>query len=140
LKYIFQHYRLLAQLASKKKDFANASNYFKESLLYNDSILKAKKENEVEKVLLKYKVQQQEEQVATLTAKNRYLNTIYLLVFVGILLIVLLISRQLKIKKMTQNIYEAQRQLVNSNTPQKKQKEISSFDATVAGDKEFKGN
>lgn len=137
LRSSYENALTLSKVFASKRDFENANDFTNKAMVYNDSIMSSKKLNEVEKLELRSKLNDQEKALATLKDKNTYLNTIYILVALGILLLILLVFRQLKIARMTQEIHNTQTRLIKSELDLRDQKGHSSFDAAVAGDKEI---
>ena len=74
--------------------------------------------------------------MARLEEKNKYLNTIYILAAIGVLLLIILVFRQLKIVRMTNDIHNIQNRLIKSELDIRDQKNASGFDAAIASDKE----
>lgn len=138
LKSSYENALTLSKVFASKKDFENANDFTNKAMVYKDSIFSSKKLNEVEKLELRYKLNEREKELAALEEKNTYLNTIYILGALGILLLIVLVFRQLKIAKMTQEIHNTQTRLIKSELDLRDKKGPSSFDAAVAGDKEIK--
>ncbi|MEL6810288.1 MAG: hypothetical protein AAFP76_03015 [Bacteroidota bacterium] len=139
-KYMYENYLLLAKITADLKEFESATRYSQLALAYNDSISKKKRVHEVEKLQLRLKVKEQEGQVSVLLEKNKYLRTIYIMIFIGVILLITLVSRQLKITKMTKVIHDTQNRLITQKIDPYREKNASTFDATVAGDKELAAN
>ncbi len=85
---------------------------------------------------LQLQIQEQQANLTALKQKNKYLTTIYVLTILGILLLIILILRQLKIVRMTKNIHEIQNSLVKYEMEQR-QMNVNTFQATQKGDEEF---
>ena len=135
LKYSYENARTLSEVFAAKENFKEANYYTNQAMLYNDTIVSSKKLNEVEKLELRSMLSEQDEKLNRLEEKNKYLTTIYILVGIGVLLLIILVTRQLKIARMTKNIHDIQNRLIKSELDLRDKKGSSTYDATVAGDK-----
>ncbi len=136
--YISEASQVLAQQAYAKKDFENAFLYQQKHTRYKDSLNTAKNINEIEKLKLNFELSKKEEEVAHLSQKNRDRNIIYLLVGVGVVLLFALVTRWYKISRMTREIHDVQKRLVETELKQRefdlKHPAFSGFDAARAQD------
>ncbi|WP_432411121.1 tetratricopeptide repeat protein [Rasiella sp. SM2506] len=136
LKSSYENAITLSKVYATKKKFENANLFTNKAMVYHDSILNSKKLNEIEKLELRFKLNEREEKIAALEEKNVYLNIIYFLGAVGVLLLIILAFRQLKIARMTQDVHEIQNRLIKHELDLLDKKDMTSFEATVAGDNE----
>jgi len=134
LEYIFQTSYLLSKIYERENNYARSNSYLKKALKYKDSIFNSKNNNQIGKMELKVKILQQEAEVKNLKQKNNYLITIYILGSIGILLLVLLIFRQLKIVRMTKSIHDVQHSLIKHELDKRKEKQTTLFSAIKKGD------
>jgi len=133
--YISESSLLLSNLYEAQGDFENAFQYHKQHVTNLNSLNLAKEMNEIEKLKLNFELNKQQETLAYLSQKNKYLNIIFVLIGVGLLLLVVLIFRQRKIVRMTKNIHDIQKRLVGNELDEREWRaenpNASSFDASL---------
>lgn len=132
---------ILARISEKNEDFESAYEYQDIFVKIRDSLNTAKETNEIQKLKLNFKLNKTEQELAYISQKNSYLNTIYILVLVAVLLLIFLVSRQLKVVKMTKEIHEVQTRLIKEELDKRESTHASltsSFDVTTAQDNERK--
>lgn len=138
LYYISEAAQVLAEYAFEEKDFEDAYLFQQKHMRYKDSLNTAKKLNEIEKLKLNFELNKKEEEVAYLSQKNRDRNIIYLLVGIGIILLFALVTRWYKISRMTREIHDVQKRLVETELNQRefdlKHPAYSGFDAARSQD------
>jgi len=139
-KQIYELNLLLSNEFDITNSYKEAAFHTRQALLYNDSIANTEVLNQVEKLELQMKIEEQESDLENLKIRNKYLTTIYVLVILGVLLLVLLVFRQLKVSRMTKNIHDIQKRLIESELDRRNNKPKTVFDATVQGDKEWVRN
>ena len=132
---------ILYKLSKTKEDHQNALNFYEEHVGYKDSLNDAKEKNNIEKLKLNFDLTQKEEELAYISQKNKYMNIIYVLGALGVLLLIFLISRQRKMAKMTQEIHDVQNRLISRELEarelrkKKSEEGTSNFDLTRNQDK-----
>ena len=137
LKYISEASQLLAEIFEKENDFQNAFTYQKQYIAYNESLNEAKELNEVEKLKLNFELKEKKEEIALITQRNKYQNIIAVLAAAGLSLLVVLIFRQRKIVRMTNNIHDIQKRLVETELKSREQinlKNATGFEAAISQD------
>ncbi len=140
-EYIYKHSLLLSEIFSEFKNYKKALFYKDQALKYKDSINLKSEFDKIEKLKLNFKVEEQAASIENIKQKNRFLKTIYILIGIGVLLIILIIFRQLKIVRMTKTIHDIQYSLIKHELDKKKENSIkdkNSFDAAKEGDNELK--
>jgi tetratricopeptide (TPR) repeat protein len=130
---------LLAKIFAEKKEFQNAYTFQSKAVLLLDSLNLAKETNEIEKLKLNFKLKEQEEKLLHATKQNNYLTVIYVLVGLGVMLLVVLVFRQLKISRMTSYMHEIQTRLIEPELNKRKTtfKEATGFEAARKQDEEL---
>lgn len=133
---------LLYKIASKSKNYKEAIAYLETYKKYDDSLNRAKELNEIEKLKLNFELKKKEETLTYMSQQNKYQYIIYGLGFTGLGLLVLLVFRQLKISRMTEDMHKIQKSLVAAELKQRtSQKEgvknATGFEATLEQDKEL---
>lgn len=138
LLYISEASQLLAKLYAKEKDYENAYFFQEQFTIFNDSLIMARETNEIEKLQLNFELKEQKDAVASLSLKNKYVNIIYGLVGIGLLLLTILVFRQRKIVRMTRNMHDIQERLVGKELFQRELKvqsrDATGFDAAISDD------
>lgn len=141
LKYSSEAAALLAKVYSEKKDFKNAYFYQQTAKVKEDSLNTAKALNEVEKLKLNFELRKNKEELAFIRQKNQYQNMIYALAGIGILLLGFLISRQLKLVKINQEMRDVQKRLIEGELDQReldsKVRHATGFEASKSQDHEL---
>jgi cell division protein FtsL len=61
---------------------------------------------------LNAEIRGKEDELSRMKQKEKYMNIIYVLVAVGIMLLAFLVSKQIKVTKMTQEVHDIQTKLV----------------------------
>lgn len=137
-EFIYKHSLLLSDIYSKTDQYKEAYFYSDKALNYKDSIDKKSEYDKLEKLLLNFKVKEQEAALDSINQKNTFLKIIFSLVILGVILIIILVFRQLKIIRMTKTIHDIQYSLIKHELDIKKDKEKSFIDAVTEGDKKLK--
>jgi tetratricopeptide (TPR) repeat protein len=127
----------LSDRFSEKEDYQAANVHLSKAMVYKDSIGYNQGLDQVEKIELKFKIKEQETALTNLQEKTKYRYTIYILAGIGVILLGILIMRQVKIIRMTENIHEIQNSLVKSELERRKMTPTS-FQVTQKGDRELK--
>lgn len=127
----------LSDRFSEKEDYQAANVHLSTAMVYKDSIGYNQGLDQVEKIELKFKIKEQETALTNLQEKTKYRYTIYILAGIGVILLGILIMRQVKIIRMTENIHEIQNSLVKSELERRKMTPTS-FQVTQKGDRELK--
>ncbi len=117
-------------------EYKSAHVYGNMVLSYKDSLDAGANRKELDKLLLGFRLKEQESELEQLAQKNKYLTTIYVLGGLGTVLLLVLVSRQVKIVRMTRNIRDVQNNLIQNELDKLKSKE-SGFQATLEQDKEY---
>ncbi|WP_299676524.1 tetratricopeptide repeat protein [uncultured Dokdonia sp.] len=112
IKSISEASDLLHRIESSKENYKDALLHYKRFVMYEDSLSVAKDEHVIEMLKLNADIRSKEESITRMKQKEKYLSIIYVLVAIGIVLLVFLISRQMKVSKMTQEIHSIQTKLV----------------------------
>ncbi len=132
---------LLYHISAEEKNFKEAIGYNEIHTRFKDSLNTAREMNEIEKLKLNFELAQKKEELAYLSQKNRYQNIIYLLIGAGVLLLLVLVSRQFKIVKMTREIHSVQKRLIgqelDSRNWKKQNPEATAFEASLQQDLEI---
>jgi hypothetical protein len=132
---------LLANIYSEKNDFEKAFQYQQEAKVKQDSLNTAKELNEVEKLNLNFELQKNKEELAFIRQKNQYQNIIYALAGLGLLLLGILISRQIKLVKINQEMRDVQKRLIEGELNQRemehKVRHATGFEASKSQDNEL---
>lgn len=127
---------LLYKVSLGEGNVEEALVHYKRYVLHKDSLNEAKQMNTVEKLKLNFELKKHQKELAYLTQKNKYQNIIYVLVGAGLILLVILIFRQFKIARMTQNMHDIQQRLVGVELKERERlaqnADASSYDATVS--------
>jgi tetratricopeptide (TPR) repeat protein len=143
IKNISEASELLFKVNVAQDDYKSAIVHYERFIVYKDSLNAAKELNNVEKLKLNFDLNQKEKELVYVSQKAKYLNVIYVLVALGVVLLVFLISRQQKVSRMTKDIHDIQTSLVqremNEREVRKKgQRETTNFTLTRAQDAEIK--
>jgi len=136
--FIYKHSILLSNIYSKTNQYKKAFYYSNQALNYKDSIDKKSEYDKLEKLILNFKVKEQEASLNSINQKNTFFKIIFSLVIIGVVLIIILIFRQLKITRMTKTIHDIQYSLIKHELDKKKNQEKSIIDAIKEGDKKLK--
>jgi len=112
IKGISEASELLYRIAYSKENYKEALMHYKRFEVYKDSVSIAKSKHAIEMLKLNAKIQMKEEVISRMEQKTTYMNIIYVLVGIGIILLVFLVSRQIKVVKMTQEVHDIQTKLV----------------------------
>jgi len=137
-EFVYRHSLLLSHIYVETNNYKEALLYSNKALQYKDSIDKKSEFDKLEKLQLNFKIKDQAATLKNIKQKNLFLKTIYFLVVLGVLLIVILIFRQIKITRMTKTIHDIQYSLIKHELDLKKEKEKSFFSAVQEGDNELK--
>ena len=137
-EFIYKHSLLLSDIYSKTDQFKEAYFYSNKALKYKDSIDKKSEYDKLEKLLLNFKVKEQEASIKSINQKSTFYKIIFSMVVIGVILIIILVFRQLKIIRMTKTIHDIQYSLIKHELDIKKDKEKSFIDAVTEGDKKLK--
>jgi tetratricopeptide (TPR) repeat protein len=141
LRAIAESSQLLSNIYKYNKDFEKSLEYFNMSVRFKDSLHTAKELNEIEKLKLNFELTKKREELDYLTQKNTYQNTIYVLIASGIVLLLILVFRQLKIVRLTAEMHDVQNRLVAGELKQRELAEenrrTSGFRAALEQDKEL---
>lgn len=90
---------------------------------------------------LNFELNENRKELAYVSQKNKYQNIIFVLALARLLLIGILVSRQLRIVRMTREIRDVQNRLVvgelNQRELARENRETSGFRATLEQDKEL---
>lgn len=143
IKNISEASELLFKASVVQDDFKKAIGHYERFVVYKDSLNAARELNNVEKLKLNFDLSRKEKELAYVSQKAKYLNVIYVLASVGLLLLVILISRQRKVSRMTRDIHDIQMRLVqremNEREVRKKnQTTTTNFKLTKAQDAAIK--
>lgn len=143
LKNISEASELLFKAKVVQDDYKNAIGHYERFIMYKDSLNAAKEINNIEKLKLNFDLSEKEKELAYVSQKTKYLNVIYILAGLGLVLLIFLISRQRKISKMTRDIHEIQTNLVRNKMIERdalrsKNSSTSSFTMTKTQDAKIK--
>ena len=119
LKSVSEASDLLYRITYNAENYKEALSHYKRYAMYNDSLIVAKDEHAIEMLRLNADIRNKEASISRMKQKERYMNIIYVLVGVGVLLLVVLIFRQIKVVKMTQEIHDIQKKLVGKELDQR---------------------
>jgi len=97
IKGISEASELLYRIAYSKENYKEALMHYKRFEVYKDSVSIAKSKHAIEMLKLNAKIQMKEEVISRMEQKTTYMNIIYVLVGIGIILLVFLVSRQIKV-------------------------------------------
>ncbi len=140
LFYMAESSQLLSNIYYKKNDFEKAYFFQQTFQKLKDSLNTAKDTNEVEKLKLNFELTKKEKELDYILQKNKYQNIIYILAGFGLLLLIILIFRQKKVIKMTAEIHDIQKRLVQEELEKRelllKNKNATGFDAAREQDYE----
>ncbi len=109
---LYDYVLLLSNIYTQKEDFKKAVHFNKLAMAYNDSLRKGKDLWEVERLFTQLELQKQKNKLEILQQKNEYIFIIYIIGAVFVLLLIIIISRQLKIIRMTKDIHAIQKSLI----------------------------
>ncbi len=123
LKNISEASDVLYRISYQKEDYKKALKHYQRYTVYNDSVEGAKGENTIEKLLLNAELRSKEEELSRLKEKTKYMNIIYVLVGLGILLLIFLISKQIKVIKMTEDMHKIQSELIGEGLKERNLKQ-----------------
>lgn len=123
IKNISEASELLYRIAYSKEDYKKALTHYKRFAMYKDSLSVAKDKHVIEMLQLNAEIRGKEEALSHMREKAKYVNIIYVLVGVGIILLIFLISRQIKVVKMTQEIHSVQKKLVGRELDERKMRD-----------------
>ena len=112
IKNISEASDLLYRIASNKENYKEALVHYRRFAMYKDSLNVAKEINTIDKLKLNAEIRSKEEELSRMQQKSKYMNIIYVLIAIAILLLVFLISKQIKVVKVTQEIHDIQTTLV----------------------------
>ncbi len=112
IKNISEASDLLYRIASAKENYKEALVHYMRFSMYEDSLNVAKDKHAIEMLKLNAEIRGKEEELSRMKQKEKYMNIIYVLVAVGIMLLVFLVSKQIKVSKMTQEVHDIQTRLV----------------------------
>lgn len=112
IKSISEASDLLYRITYHKENYKEALTHYMRFAMYKDSLNVAKDTNTIEKLKLNAEIQTKEEELSRMQQKQKYMNIIYVLVGIGIILLVFLVSRQIKVVKITQEVHDIQTKLV----------------------------
>ncbi|WP_299763934.1 tetratricopeptide repeat protein [uncultured Dokdonia sp.] len=112
IKSISEASDLLYRITYTKENYKEALAHYKRFVMYKDNLNVAKDTNTIEKLKLNAEIQAKEEELSRMQQKEKYLNIIYVLVGIGVILLVFLVSRQVKVVKMAQEVHDIQTKLV----------------------------
>lgn len=137
LDQLLQSQQLLHEVYERLGDYKEANSALKKAVIVRDSFSKIQRYNEIEKMELKLQLKAQENEVKNLEHENRYKYLIILVFSIAIFLIALLIFRQIKISKMTKEMYHIQNKLITRELEIREEKNASSMDAAKSADQEL---
>ncbi len=133
-------HELLSKIYAAMEDYKSAYNHGKQYRVFNDSINTARELNEIEKLKLNFELQENKEQLNLIIQKTKYQNIIYILACFGVLMLVILVFRQRKIAKMTKEIHNVQKRVVEEELKRREWKrenpDVTSFEVTLSQDEE----
>lgn len=131
--------QLLSQIYAQNKAYERAYNFQSEAVGLMNELNFAKETNEIDKLKLNFKLKEQQEKLAHISKQNNYLIMIYVLVGLGVLLLVVLIFRQLKISRMTSHMHDIQKRLIEPELKKRESyyKEISGVEGTKKKEEKF---
>lgn len=139
-RYIAESSELLSKIYAEVNDFEAAYRNERKFHVYSDSLNTAKEQNEIEKLALNLELQENKEQLALVLQKAKYQNIIYLLACFGVLMLVILVFRQRKIVKMTKEIHNIQKRLVEQELNRREwhiqNPDVTTFEAALKQDGE----
>lgn len=139
LKYAQESSKLLSEIFEAVPQYDQALIFQKKYNDYSKIINEAKEINELEKQKLNIELKEKDRQLTLAAQKEKYLTVIWVLVILGVLLLILLIHRQVKVTRMTKSILDVQKRLVESELIKRENKNsnITSFQAAKEQDKEL---
>ncbi len=143
VKNIAEASELLYNVAIFRNDYKTALSHYERFSIHNDSLKTAQTLNTVEKLKLNFELSRKEQELSYLEQQSQYQNIIYVMFGVGIVLIVFLYFRQMKMAKMTSEIHQIQTDFVKSQLEKRDQRNrsetrMSSFQLTKAQDAAIK--
>lgn len=115
LYYISKSSEVLSKIYSEKKDFKKALSFYKNFSVYNDSLRNLKGLNEIEKLKLNFELKQKKEELSYIIQKQKDRYVIWFLISIGLLLLGILVSRQRKVVRMTQQMHGVQKRLIEND-------------------------
>ncbi|RMA66365.1 tetratricopeptide repeat protein [Ulvibacter antarcticus] len=134
------HY-LLSDIYRTSGDFEKALFHFENHAAISDRLNTAKEMSKVEILQLKAELSKNKDQLSLISQRAKLMKTIYILVALGVILITVLLFRQLKIVRMTNQIHEVQKRLVKGELDNrelnKQNRNASAYDAAVSQDLEL---
>ncbi len=113
-KYASQSAQFLSDVYEEQAKYEKALAFQKKQISYAEKINRSKEKNEIEKIELNYELKEKNEQLAFAAQKENFMKIIWILVSIGVLLLILLIYRQVKITRMTRGIHDIQKRLVET--------------------------
>ncbi|MDP2688046.1 MAG: tetratricopeptide repeat protein [Aequorivita sp.] len=119
---LYDYVLLLSKIYADTGMYKEAVGYNKLALAYNDSLNVGKDLSEVEKSFLHMELQEQNNKLQILQQKNKYIGIIYIIGSLVVILLVILITRQRKIVRMTKDIHDIQNSLIKYELDIKKNK------------------
>jgi len=130
---------LMSMIYAQNREYELAYNFRSQAGGLLGELNLAKETNEIEKLKLNFKLQEQEKKLAFAARQNNYLIVIYVLVGLGVMLLVVLIFRQLKISRMTAHMHDIQTRLIEPELIKREThyKEVSGFDVTRKQDENY---
>ncbi len=136
--YIAESSELLSKVYGQLEEYSLAYANERKFRIYSDSLNTAKELNEIEKLKLNFELKENQEKLDHVLQKTKYQNIIYLLACVAVLMLVVLVFRQRKIVRMTKEIHDIQKRLVEQELNRREWKEknpnTTAFEATLRGD------
>ncbi|MEL6812094.1 MAG: tetratricopeptide repeat protein [Bacteroidota bacterium] len=111
---ISQSSELRSQIAELEKDYESAIGFYEKHVRFRDSLNTAREVNAIDKLKLNFDLDKAEKELVFMNKRNTSLKIIYILSAAGLLLLLVLISRQRKIIAMTRQMRDAQKALVDS--------------------------
>jgi len=116
----YESSRLLSSIYAEINDTKKEIIYLKKALAYNDSLSLSKDLNDIELNELKEQRSQQEQQLKSLKGKDILYTILYVVGVVILILLIVLLIRQLKTAKLTKDIHNVQKDLIQTELDRRK--------------------
>ena len=129
VKYLAKITQLLSTIAVMEEAFEMAYNLKEQSTYLKQQLSEAKQLNEIEKLRLNFELKKGKKELGLVKQSEKYLSVIYLLVGLGLILLAVLMFRQIKVSKMTAEMHQIQKRLIESEL-NKRENASSLFKAT----------
>lgn len=137
LDFSLQSSLVIHAIYEKTGNYRKANNALKEVVKLKNTIQEIQRYNEIEKMDLKLQLQAQEKEVEALEQESYYRYLIYVVIGIALILLILLIFRQVKITKMTNEMYNIQKKLISTELEIRQNKNANTMDAARSADSEL---